>query len=194
MANSNTPFGFKPVKLMSNEPYNGGFSTYKIASGYATNIFAGDVVKLLTTGYINLAAPADQMRGVAVGFRWINAAGAPVVSAYWPASTVTKGSQDAEIFVIDDPNMVFEAVFTNSTTAPVTADIGATFASFTGPAGGNFSSGLSAEGIDYSTNAATAQQWRCVSFVQRPDNDLTSAYSRAWFTPALHDFRVNTGI
>ena len=194
MANVNAPRGFKPVKLVTNEPYNGGYATYRIASGYASNIFSGDVVKMITSGYINVAAPGDQMRGVAVGFRWINAAGSPVVFPFWPAGTVTLAGQDAQVFVIDDPNMVFEAVLGNSTSAPAISNIGKTYQSYTGSGGGSLGSGLSAEGADFTTLATSAQQWRLLDFVQRVDNDPTSAYSRGLFTPALHDLRVNTGI
>ena len=104
------------------------------------------------------------------------------------------GAQDAEIYVIDDPNIVFEAAFGNSTSVPAIADIGASFQNFTGAAGGNTSSGNSAMGLDYSTVNTTLQQWRMLSFVTRPDNDLTSAYSRAWVTPLKHDFLTQSAI
>jgi hypothetical protein len=197
MPNVNVPTGFKNVKLQSNEPYNGGIASvpsYRIASGYGTSIFAGDVVKMLATGYINLAAPTDQMRGVAIGFKWVDPTGLPKVSSFWPAGTVTKNGADAEIMLYDDPNIIYEGTFGNSSSVPTAADIGNTFASFTSAAGGNQASGLSGMGVDYSTVNTTAQHWRFVGFVPRPDNDTASAYSRGWFTPALHDFRVNTGI
>ena len=49
-------------------------------------------------------------------------------------------------------------------------------------------------GLDYSTVNTTLQQWRMLSFVTRPDNDLTSAYSRAWVTPLKHDFLTQSAI
>ena len=192
MSNTNTPRGFKPLRYVDNRPFSGGFNTYRIASGYATNIFAGDVVKLLTTGYINKASAGDQMRGVALGFRWTASNGVPQWSAYWPASTVTFNSLDAVIEVIDDPKVIFEAVFTNSTSVPATADIGANFNLIDN--GGSTATGLSGEGIDYTTLTTSAAQFNLIEYVTRIDNDTTSAYSRGQFLPKLHDFNVTTGI
>ena len=192
MANINAPRGFKLARTMGGNAFNDAFGIYRLNSGYATNIFVGDVVKLLTTGYLAKASAGDQMRGVVVAINWIQASGVPGTQRYWPASTTTLGSQDVEVIVADDPNMVFEAVFTNSTSVPATADIGATFNLY--DSGGNTSSGLSGEGVDYSTLNTTTQQWRFLDFVKRPDNDVSSAYSRGFFMPASHDFRVTTGI
>jgi hypothetical protein len=61
--------------------------------------------------------------------------------------------------------------------------------------GGNTSSGLSGEGIDYTTATTTATSgvWRFIGFVKRPDNDTTSAYSRGLFVPTKHNLRANSG-
>jgi hypothetical protein len=192
MANSNTPRGFKPAVDNDFRPFNGGTRWYQLPSNFATAIYAGDVVKFLTTGYLAKAVAGDQMRGVVAGFRWTAATGIPVVGVYLPANTVTLNGADIQVQVYDDPNMVFEAVFTNSTSVPAFADKGATFNLI--DTGGSAASGLSGEGIDYTTLNTTAQQFRFMDFVQRPDNDVTSANSRGLFAPALHDFRVNTGI
>ena len=41
------PYGLKPVKMISGSPYTGVTRQYRIASAYNTNIFYGDVVKLV---------------------------------------------------------------------------------------------------------------------------------------------------
>jgi len=46
------PYGLVPVKLLSGVPFVGVTRHYKIASGYATSIFAGDAVKLVTGGTV----------------------------------------------------------------------------------------------------------------------------------------------
>jgi hypothetical protein len=185
--------GSNPCCFRTTVRSTAGFRTYQIPSGYSTAVYAGDVVKFLTTGYIAKAAAGDQMRGVAVGFSWIEAAtGLKLVRSYLPASTVTLGAADISVQVIDDPNVLFEAVFTNSTSVPAAADRGATFNLY--DAGGSTSSGLSGEGIDYTSLLTTVQQFRFMDFVQRADNDTTSAYSRGLFMPLNHDFRLTSGI
>lgn len=192
MANTNAPRGFWPRKDGIGSAWAATLNSYPIASGYATNIFQNDVVKLLTTGFIAKAAAGDQMRGVAIGFKWTDLTGKLVASPYWPAGTVTKGALDAQVLMIDDPNTVFEAQFTNSASVPANADQGANFNLF--DAGGGTAAGLSGEGIDYSTLTTAAAQFRFLGFSTRPDSDKTSAYSYGMFVPSLHDFRVNTAI
>ncbi len=41
------PYGFKPINLIGGQPYAGSTRMFKIASGYASNIFYGDPVKIL---------------------------------------------------------------------------------------------------------------------------------------------------
>ena len=38
------PYGLLPVKLLSGSPYSGVTRQYRIASGFATDIFYGDAV------------------------------------------------------------------------------------------------------------------------------------------------------
>ena len=46
------PYGLVPVKLLSGVPFVGTTRQYSIASGYGTNIFYGDAVKLVTGGTV----------------------------------------------------------------------------------------------------------------------------------------------
>lgn len=192
MANENTPRGFKPVRMVSGAPYNGSLNSYKIANAYAANVFAGDPVKLLTTGYINVAGVTDQIRGIFAGVKWVGTDGVSRFSPYWPTGTATLGSLGAEALVIDDPDVLFEAQFTNSASAATQAAVGAMFDGY--DAGGSTATGISGFGVDFTTLATTAKPWRFIGFVERPDNDQASAYARILVAPALHDFRVNTGI
>ena len=56
MANKDAPFGLRPVRMMSGEPYNGGSSRYRIASGATTPIYQGDLVNQLTAGGVGRVA------------------------------------------------------------------------------------------------------------------------------------------
>lgn len=191
MPNVLAPHGFQARKNGIGSDWSSTLNTYKIASGYATNIFTRDIVKLLPTGTIALAAPADLMCGVAAGFKWTAANGKAEVSPFWPAGTVTLGGLPAEVMLHDDPNTTFEAQFTGAVVI-TQADVGATFASSS--AGGSTFIGLSGMGVDSATALATAQQWRFLGFAPNPANDVTTANSYGLFVPALHAFRVNTGI
>lgn len=166
---------------------------YQVASGYATSMFENDPVKLLTSGTIAKAVTSDQIRGVVKGFKWVDAvSGRSVVSPFFPAGTVPRAGTLITAMVIDGPNTIFEAQFTNSSAVPTQIDVGATFSTF--DVGGNPASGLSGAGVDYSTMGTGAAPWRFLAFSTNPANDPTSANSYGLFAPALHDFRVNTGI
>lgn len=46
------PYGLKPVNLVGGRVFAGATRQFPIASGYAANIFNGDVVKLINDGTI----------------------------------------------------------------------------------------------------------------------------------------------
>ncbi len=193
MPNQNTPRGFKPLRYNDGRPYSGAVNTYRLPSGYATNLFAGDVVKELTTGYLAKALPGDQMRGIVAGFSYVDAANQlPRYTSLFPAGLATFAGADVLVAVIDDPGVVFEAVFTNSATVPGIAQAGKLFNLY--DAGGTVATQISGEGIDLSTQSTAAGQFRAMRAVQRVDNDPLSAYQRWEFTPASQDFRVNSGV
>ena len=196
MPNVNAPFGFRPAKMVGGAPWNGATTSYRLNSGYGSNIFTGDVVKLLTTGYLAVAAATEQMRGVAMGFKWTGTDWIPRIMPYWPSGSVTQGAADVEVLVVDDPNVIFEAQFGGATTDFSVALLGAIFELGAGT-GGNTATGQSRQILDITTLKTTAGQFRLLEAVARPDNDLRtgqSAYARVLVQPSLHDFRVNTGI
>lgn len=194
MPNLNAPRGFQPRKDAIGSAWSSTINSYALPSGFATPIYLHDVVKLLPTGFVAKALPGDQMRGVVAGFKWIGTDGRYVSSNSWPGGTITQNAKEVQVLVHDDPNTVFEAQFTNGNVPPAENVNGKTFNLF--DAGGIPATGLSGEGIDIATQGITAQQFRCIGFSQRPDNDTTAATGAnayGWFQPALHDLRVNTG-
>ena len=64
MANKNAPFGARVVGKLGSGVQNGGTTEYAIASGASGNIFSGDLVKMLNTGTILVAAAGDESIGV----------------------------------------------------------------------------------------------------------------------------------
>tara|TARA_R110000796_G_scaffold43155_1_gene106115 strand:- start:901 stop:1485 length:585 start_codon:yes stop_codon:yes gene_type:complete len=108
MANQDAAFGLKPVRMIGGGAYTGGQSRYRIASGYNTSIFQGDMVAQVTGGHIAIHADAGTVPivGVFNGCRYTDpTSGEQVFSNFYPADTA---ASDIIAFIIDDPMVVFE--------------------------------------------------------------------------------------
>ena len=108
------PYGLRPVKMLDNSPYNGATRLYRIASAYATDIFYGAVVKLVTGGTVerDTADAAMTPIGVFMGCTFTDpGTSQPTFKQYWPASTV---ASDAMAYVVDDSNVLFKVAVISS--------------------------------------------------------------------------------
>jgi uncharacterized protein (UPF0333 family) len=110
------PYGLQPINLIGGQVFAGSTRQLKIASGYPANIFAGDVVKLVSTGVIEkdtgtiTATPV----GVFVGCQFTNPSTKQIqFQQYWPTGTV---AADAVAFVLDDPDVLFKVAAVSSGT------------------------------------------------------------------------------
>ena len=170
MANVDAPRGCVPVKMLGNKYESAGFSTYKVASGYASNIFNGMAVQLAADGTIEKAVDAKsnsaKIVGIAAGVSYTDSTGKPVWKNYWPASTATQGSVDAEIKVYDDPDQLF---IVQADGAADQTSVGAN-APMVGNANGNTTNGMSTMELDFSGLTASDEQLRVIGIVQDPDN------------------------
>ena len=115
------PYGLRPVKMLNGSAYAGATRLYRIASGYATDIFYGDVVKLVTGGTVERDAADAAMTpiGVFLGCSFTDpGTSQPTFKQYWPASTV---ASDAVAYVCDDTNVLFKVAVISSaaTTTPI---------------------------------------------------------------------------
>tara|TARA_R100000234_G_C4925116_1_gene145930 strand:+ start:97 stop:681 length:585 start_codon:yes stop_codon:yes gene_type:complete len=110
MANSNAPFGLRPVGKIGSEAINMGTSKYEIASGESDIIMKGDLVKLEASGKITKSGNSDAVAAIGVFngcFYNDPTTQKPTFSNYYPGGiTPTQGVIEA--FVYDDPNMLFE--------------------------------------------------------------------------------------
>lgn len=105
MANTNGPFGLRPIRHLGGGQIRA--SEYSIASAYGTGIFTGNVVQLTGTGRnieIAEAGNVDNI-GVFAGCRYVDSTGKQQFSQFWPASTT---ATDIVAMVYDDPDIVFE--------------------------------------------------------------------------------------
>ena len=118
------PYGLKPINLIGGQVFAGATRQIPIASGYATNIFNGDVVKLVGSGTLEKDAGTATATpvGVFMGCSYTNpATKQPVFSQYYPANTV---ASDIVAFVVDDPDTLFQVAVVSGTT--VVASVGRT--------------------------------------------------------------------
>ena len=186
MANKDAPFGFRPAKMLGGAPFNNGQTSYGIASGYNTNIFTGDAVELHTDGTVTVgAAAATNLIGVFNGCFYTDSTGKPTYSKYWPADTV---ASDAVAFVIDDPNVVFEAQEDST-------NIGASWpanrgsnADLVSTHAGSTKTGRSGMELDSSSITAATAQFRIVDVVSDEYNNDTASANGNYLV------RINEGL
>jgi len=116
------PNGFEPVQRRDGLPYAGAVREYPIATGYATQLRRGDLVMLLstgalikwagTTGVYNSADATDAgILGVFMGCSYTDAVLGKTFRTYWTASTA---AADAMAMVVDDPDVIFRAIYVSS--------------------------------------------------------------------------------
>ena len=174
MANSDTPFGFKPVKHMNGSPWNGKANVYYIPASDETATFKGDLVKLAgsadATGKfpsVAQVAAGDAACGVIIGF-----GDNPNVMIhpdnpnrdYRPASTAMY------CLVVDDPYVVFEVQEDSVANSIAVTMVGLATDVVVGT--GSTTTGKSAMELDSSDTATAAGQCRIMRLVNREDNAL----------------------
>jgi len=122
MANTNAPFGFRPIRRLDGAAWSGNHTIRKMQNN-AGALNRGDLVQNLADGTVAVSAAGvgHQNAGVYVGCHYLSSAlGYPIWSNYWPGAGAL-GLVD--VFIIDDPFVVFEAM---ASAGPITmADIGA---------------------------------------------------------------------
>jgi hypothetical protein len=110
------PYGLQPINLIGGQVFAGSTRQMKIASGYAANIFTGDVVKLVNTGVIekDTGTTTATPVGVFVGCQFTNPSTKQIqFQQYWPTGTV---ASDAVAFVVDDPDVLFKVAAVSADT------------------------------------------------------------------------------
>jgi hypothetical protein len=169
MANKDAAFGLRPSRMMGGAPYSGGQSRYRIASGYSSKVFQGDLVKQVTGGGIERAAAGSAVPVVGVfnGCQYTDpTTGEQVFKNYYPGSVA---AADIIAFVVDDPNVVFEVQADD--TFPV-ADLFGNFDIVDQATTGDTSSGRSNVELDVTTGATTTTlPLKAIDISQDPDND-----------------------
>jgi hypothetical protein len=202
MASTASPYGLRAVNELGGLPYAGSTRTFLIdPAGYNTNIFNGSIVRINTSGYINIVTtngddstpfPAGTI-GVFVGCSFVNAQGQTMYSQYYPANTTGV----VEAYVIDDDRAVFQAQADGSLTQ---AALGSNIylAAVQSTSTGSTTTGNSNTALDASTAAATSGfAFRIVGFANVPGfSQVGDAYTDVLvkFNPGAHSYSNATGI
>ena len=150
MANVAEKYGLRPVRKLDGSPFINAQNRYRIASGYATAIFQGDLVKPVTGGGIEraVAATSDKVVGVFNGVFYTDpTTQKPTFKNYYPGGVA---ASDIIANVIDDPSVVFSI---DSDGAFAVADIFKNFAITN--VTGNTLTGISEVQLDYSVSGLT---------------------------------------
>ena len=113
------PYGLKPVNLIGGQVFAGSTRLMEIASGYATNIFYGDLVKRISDGTIqkDTGTATATPCGVFLGVQFTNqSTGQIQQQQYYPASTAIASGSKIFAVVADDPDTLFQVVSCSSGT------------------------------------------------------------------------------
>jgi hypothetical protein len=110
------PYGLKPINLIGGQVFAGSTRLLKVTNSYATSIFYGDVVKLVSGGTIekDVGQATATPVGIFLGCVYTNPTnGQKTYSQYWLASI---SATDVYAYVADDPDVLFKAVLAAGTT------------------------------------------------------------------------------
>ena len=113
------PYGLRPVNLIGGQVYAGQTRLMEIASGYATNIFYGDLVKRVSDGTIekDTGTTTATPCGVFLGVTFTNSSTGQVQNQqFYPASQAIKSGTKIFAYVADDPDTLFQVAVVSGTT------------------------------------------------------------------------------
>lgn len=178
MANTNAPYGLRPLRHMSGAPYTGSCREY-FATGATGAIFKGDPVVLagsantsevqgrapgkLPTVTVALDGDGDPIHGVCVG----------VVPVTTSSTMHREDSTDRIILVADDPDLVFAGQCDAASTAWAATDVGS-YANLKAGSGSTATglSGWTLDTTDGPDPADPSNQLLIVGLYSHPQNEI----------------------
>ena len=205
MAITAAPYGLKPVKRADGMPYAGATSQYLIdPAGEATNLFYGQVVIIGADGYIALATGtgADLTSnsisgttgvgaiGVFVGCEYVNAQGQVIHAQYYPSGYAAPTGTQIYAYVIDDPNVLFQAQLDGSG-AQTIIGTNTFFAAAQSTSTGSTATGNSTSALDATVQTAAAA-FRVVAHVSPASDAFPDVLVK--FNPGAHQMTNNVGL
>lgn len=207
MANTNKVNGFKPYRYLNGAPWSGQCRAYVIPAGDGTATFAGDLVKLNgaldeTTGLATVvqAAASQAVVGVVIGFA---PDGGTLSGRFMSSGTINldtpthrRASTRRVCYVVDDPNVLFEAQEDGVTDPLEEEDVSLNVNVVVGS--GNTITGASGMQLDSDTHATTnTLPLKLMGVVPREDNEWVTngqAYTRWIVKINNHQLVSDTGV
>lgn len=172
----------------------------EVASGYATNLFVGDLVIADTAGVVKaITGSSDLVLGAVVAVSYVDASGRRVYGSYIPANTTysptARGSKTASYaWVLEEPDIEYWAMVNNSSGA-ATAYAGVFANMNVAINAGDTVYKMSNHQLDGTFVAGNAQ-FRIHEIVRTPAQDLTSVnyLARCSINQGFHPFFSNAGV
>lgn len=206
----NAPWGLQAVRTQVDASWNGKTTPYLIQSGYAQNIFKGDLVYISTNGYIqnlyDISAGGQNNYTVNASLGVFDGCSFTVPTIvnpidpanpgrpYWPAGTNTLGGVPATAFIITDPQVVYNAQMSDAGViqANIGSNIKVVYQVIAGLVQGNFSQGTSLMSLDSGTISRQEPTYNCYidAISPYPTNIAGQQYNNAEVLIANHYFRV----
>jgi hypothetical protein len=113
------PYGLKPINLIGGQVFAGSTRLMQIASGYATNIFYGDLVQRVAGGTIekDVGTTTATPCGIFLGVSFTNSSTGQIQQQqFYPASQAIKSGTQIFAVVADDPDTLFQVAVVSSGT------------------------------------------------------------------------------
>lgn len=173
MTTSAKASGLTPSRRYGSRPNSAGTNTqYPIASGYASNIFTGDLVRV-SAGNLNvITCTTEYVWGVFQGC-YYETNGEPNWSRYWPTGT---SASNAYGIVNSDPQTVYEVQADASVSV---GDVNSyNFDVVVGA--GSTTTGQSGFALDGDSRHIAQRMTRVVGWVDEPGNDINVSAERAF--------------
>jgi hypothetical protein len=204
MAITAAPYGLKPVKRADGMPYAGATSQYLIdPAGEGTNLFYGQVVIIGADGYIalstatgadittnNLGGNGVGAIGVFVGCEYVNAQGQLTFAQYYPSGYAAPTGTSIKAYVVDDPNVLFQAQLDGSG-AQTIIGTNTFFAAVQSTSTGSTATGNSTSALDATVQTAAAA-FRIVAHVSPASDAFPDVLVK--FNPGAHQMTNNVGL
>jgi hypothetical protein len=204
MATTAAPYGLRPIRRFDGMPYAGSTNQFLIdPAGEGTNLFYGQAVIIGADGYIALATGTGSdltsnsisgtsgvgAVGVFVGCEYVNSSGQRVQAQYYPSGT-NSASSAIKAYVIDDPNVLFQAQLDGSG-AQTIIGTNTFFAAAQSTSTGSTVTGNSTSALDASV-VTTAAAFRIVAHVSDPSDAYPDVLVK--FNPGAHQMTNNVGL
>lgn len=173
MSATNAPFGMIP-KYSLTGPVRPRCFPQGIASGYSSGLLKGQPVTMASTGVLQAATTNQDIYGIFAGWEGVDSTGRFITSNQWLASQAYSTGEIMNVYVWDDPSIVYSIQCDGSLAQSSIGDQ----ADFTNTTAGSTTTGLSQATISSTLGGAGVQkQLRILELDLTPGNAWGDAYT-----------------